>query len=53
MKKLRVGVIYGGRSGEHEVSIASAAAVMANLDRARYEPVVTLPRDFVVWRRRD
>ncbi len=39
MKKLRVGVIYGGRSGEHEVSIASAAAVMANLDRARYEPV--------------
>jgi len=26
VKKLRVGVIYGGRSGEHEVSIASAAA---------------------------
>ncbi|HWP99947.1 MAG TPA: D-alanine--D-alanine ligase family protein [Vicinamibacterales bacterium] len=39
MKRLRVGVIYGGRSGEHEVSIASAAAVIANLDRARYEPV--------------
>jgi D-alanine-D-alanine ligase len=34
-----VGVIYGGRSGEHEVSLASAASVMANLDRARYEPV--------------
>ena len=32
MKKLRVGVIYGGRSGEHEVSLASAAAVFANLD---------------------
>ncbi|MBI2833623.1 MAG: D-alanine--D-alanine ligase [Acidobacteria bacterium] len=39
MKRLRVGVIYGGRSGEHEVSLASAAAVMGNLDRSRYEPV--------------
>ncbi|MCM3880682.1 MAG: D-alanine--D-alanine ligase [Vicinamibacterales bacterium] len=39
MKKLRVGVIYGGRSGEHEVSIASAAAVVQNLDKQRYEPV--------------
>jgi D-alanine-D-alanine ligase len=34
-----VGVLYGGRSGEHEVSLASAAAVFANLDRTRYEPV--------------
>jgi D-alanine-D-alanine ligase len=32
-------VLYGGRSGEHEVSLASAAAVFANLDRQRYEPV--------------
>ena len=39
VKRLRVGVLYGGRSGEHEVSLASAAAVFANLDRARYEPV--------------
>lgn len=39
MKKLRVGVIYGGRSGEHEVSIASAAAIFKHLDRARYEAV--------------
>jgi D-alanine-D-alanine ligase len=39
VKRLRVGVIYGGRSGEHEVSLASAAAVFANLDRQRYEPV--------------
>ena len=39
MTKLRVGVIYGGRSGEHEVSLASAAAVFAHLDPARYEPV--------------
>ncbi len=32
-------MIYGGRSGEHEVSLASAAAVFANLDRERYDPV--------------
>ncbi len=39
MTRLRVGVLYGGRSGEHEVSVASAASVLANLDRARYETV--------------
>ncbi|HET9373201.1 MAG TPA: hypothetical protein VFO19_23220, partial [Vicinamibacterales bacterium] len=39
VKRLRVGVLYGGRSGEHEVSLASAAAVFANLDRHRYEPI--------------
>lgn len=39
MKRLRIGIVYGGRSGEHEVSIASAAAVFANLDRAKYEPI--------------
>jgi D-alanine-D-alanine ligase len=32
-------VIYGGRSGEHEVSIASAAAIFKHLDPARYDPV--------------
>ena len=37
--KLRVGVIFGGRSGEHEVSIASAASIFKHLDRTRYEPV--------------
>jgi len=31
--------LYGGRSGEHEVSLASAAAVWANLERRRYEPI--------------
>ena len=34
-----MGVIYGGRSGEHEVSLASAAAVFKNLDPARYEAI--------------
>jgi D-alanine-D-alanine ligase len=37
--KLRVGVIFGGRSGEHEVSIASAASIFKHLDPARYDPV--------------
>ncbi|MGH7342729.1 MAG: D-alanine--D-alanine ligase family protein [Candidatus Rokuibacteriota bacterium] len=39
MKKLRVGVIFGGRSGEHEVSVVSAASIFRHLDRARYEAV--------------
>jgi D-alanine-D-alanine ligase len=39
VKKLRVGVIYGGRSGEHEVSVASAASIFRHLDRTRYEAV--------------
>ncbi|HVC18984.1 MAG TPA: D-alanine--D-alanine ligase family protein [Vicinamibacterales bacterium] len=46
MKKLRIGVIYGGRSSEHEISLASAASVLMNLDRTRYEPVpVRIERD--------
>ena len=46
MKKLRVGVIYGGRSSEHEVSIASAAAVFKHLDRKRYQPMaIRIERD--------
>ena len=32
-------MIYGGRSGEHEVSIASAASIFKYLDRERYEAV--------------
>jgi D-alanine-D-alanine ligase len=39
-------VLYGGRSGEHEVSLASAAAVFANLDKKRYEAVpIRIERD--------
>lgn len=39
MRKLRVAVLYGGRSGEHEVSLQSAASVLNNLDRERFEIV--------------
>ena len=38
-KKIRIGIIFGGRSGEHEVSLASAASVIANLDKDKYEVV--------------
>jgi len=38
-QKLRVGVIFGGRSGEHEVSLASARSVMAAMDTRKYEIV--------------
>lgn len=37
MKRLRVAVIHGGRSGEHEVSLRSARAIMDVLDPGRYE----------------
>jgi len=39
MRKLRVAVLYGGRSGEHEVSLQSAASVINHLDRDRFEIV--------------
>ncbi|SVE36904.1 uncharacterized protein METZ01_LOCUS489758, partial [marine metagenome] len=39
VKRLRIGVIYGGRSSEHEVSLASAASIFDQLNIERYEPV--------------
>jgi D-alanine-D-alanine ligase len=38
-KRLRVGVLFGGRSGEHEVSLASAASVLRGLDPDKYETI--------------
>ncbi|HEX5889472.1 MAG TPA: D-alanine--D-alanine ligase family protein [Pyrinomonadaceae bacterium] len=38
-KKLRVGVIFGGRSGEHEVSIRSARAIVESIDRKKFDVV--------------
>jgi D-alanine-D-alanine ligase len=38
-KKLRVGVFFGGRSGEHEVSLATAASVLGAIDAERFEAV--------------
>ncbi|MDY6876934.1 MAG: D-alanine--D-alanine ligase family protein [Chloroflexota bacterium] len=39
VRKTRVGVIFGGRSGEHEVSLASARSVMSAMDEEKYEIV--------------
>ena len=38
-KKLRVGILFGGRSGEHEVSLLSAASILKAIDRKKYEVV--------------
>jgi len=38
-KKVRVGVLFGGRSGEHEVSLLSAASVLKNIDKKKYDVV--------------
>src|SRR5271167_3050538 len=38
-KRIRVGVLFGGRSGEHEVSLSSAASVIRALDAEKYEAV--------------
>jgi D-alanine-D-alanine ligase len=38
-KRLRIGILFGGRSGEHEVSLASAASVIRGLDPDKYEPL--------------
>jgi D-alanine-D-alanine ligase len=37
--KIRIGVLFGGQSGEHEVSLVSARAVMDGLDRDHYEVI--------------
>jgi D-alanine-D-alanine ligase len=39
VKKLRVGVLFGGRSGEHEISLLSAASVLHAIDKNKYEVV--------------
>ena len=36
-KKLRVGIIFGGRSGEHEVSLLSAASILKAIDRRKFD----------------
>jgi D-alanine-D-alanine ligase len=39
MKKIRVGILFGGRSGEHEISLLSAASVFNAIDKEKYEVV--------------
>ena len=40
MKKMRIGILFGGRSGEHEVSIMSARSILEVIDRKKYEVVM-------------
>ncbi|HSV32155.1 MAG TPA: D-alanine--D-alanine ligase [Atribacteraceae bacterium] len=57
-RKIRVGVVFGGMSAEHEVSVQSARNILKAIDRTRYEPVpvfidrqgcwsTTLPRNLI------
>ena len=44
--KIKIGVLYGGRSGEHDVSLCSAASVVSALDRSKYDvTAVGIARD--------
>jgi D-alanine-D-alanine ligase len=44
--KLKIGVLYGGRSGEHDVSLCSAASVVAALDKTKYDIIaIGIDRD--------
>lgn len=40
MARTRVGIIFGGKSSEHEVSLQSAKNILDALDRERFEPVL-------------
>lgn len=52
-RKIRVAVLYGGRSGEHEISLQSAASVIRNLDPDRFEIIpIGIGRDGS-WHRND
>ena len=53
MGKLRVAIVFGGRSGEHEVSLMSAQSIMSAIDRERYEVVpIGLQKRALARRRR-
>lgn len=48
--RTRVAVVFGGRSGEHDVSVHSAESVLANLDRERYDVVQVKITPEGIWR---
>ena len=49
VNRIRVGVLFGGRSAEHEVSLRSAASVVAALDRSKYQIVPIKIRKDGCW----
>jgi D-alanine-D-alanine ligase len=52
-QKIRVGILYGGRSAEHEVSLRSAKSIVDALDRKRYDPVLIGIGKDGIWRLQD
>ena len=52
-KKKRIGVIFGGKSGEYEVSLLSAASVIRVLNTQKYEPVYIGITKEGKWKRYD
>lgn len=53
MRKIRVGVLFGGKSSEHEVSLLSAKSVIDALDKEKYEPVLIGIDKTGAWHERD
>ncbi len=51
MPKLRVGVVFGGRSVEHEVSLLSAKSIIRNMDPEKYEIIPIFIEKSGIWRR--
>ena len=50
MNKIRLGIIFGGQSSEHEVSRVSAANVLAAINRDKYDPVlIGITKDSGRW----
>lgn len=48
---IRIGIVFGGRSGEHEVSVRSAATVIREIDRTRYLPIPIAVDKHGMWQR--
>src|SRR3989339_61949 len=53
MRKVRIGVVFGGKSCEHEVSVRSAQSVVEALDKEKYEPVLINIDKNGVWHLRE
>ncbi len=49
MEKIKIGIIFGGRSGEHEISIRSAKTVIEQIDREKFDVVPIAISKKGVW----
>ena len=48
-ERLRVGIVAGGPSSEHEISCISAGGILSAIDRSKYEPVLVGITKTGVW----